>query len=291
MLFLPEVDRQADAGDKIVMTLDLSVVARYNDLIDDTAADLRALHAEHGPVHFEHVLIAAVVTRLGLLLVLALMPHSIGPLSAITLSAAALALVAPFSVPVALACFFTNAQEALLHYASAYVCTVLLALLPPLPEAFELRLGTLFLLAFLIADQAACLFVYLRISDGSVKLTAGRWLHGAFNTKTYLVVLFLSLDGVTLSLPLLALTSLVSRVVGEQLWPVLQRALGLPAFAPLFYHQHRLAHLPGVYSQAHKMHHGLHDTTAFDAHVCMHRFVAVPGSPSHLRLIAQSGDR
>jgi hypothetical protein len=38
-------------------------------------------------------------------------------------------------------------------------------------------------------------------------------------------------------------------------------------WASLFYHQHRLAHLPAVYSHAHKFHHHLPDACAFDAHI------------------------
>ncbi len=38
-------------------------------------------------------------------------------------------------------------------------------------------------------------------------------------------------------------------------------------WSELFYLQHRLAHLPRVYEHAHKAHHYLHDTTAFDAHL------------------------
>jgi sterol desaturase/sphingolipid hydroxylase (fatty acid hydroxylase superfamily) len=38
-------------------------------------------------------------------------------------------------------------------------------------------------------------------------------------------------------------------------------------WAVLFYHQHRLAHAPVVYAQAHKFHHKLHGSTAFDAHL------------------------
>jgi hypothetical protein len=38
-------------------------------------------------------------------------------------------------------------------------------------------------------------------------------------------------------------------------------------WAALFYHQHRLAHMPGVYEDAHKFHHFLHDASAFDAHI------------------------
>ena len=35
----------------------------------------------------------------------------------------------------------------------------------------------------------------------------------------------------------------------------------------LFFHQHRMAHLPRVYEQAHKLHHYLHDCSPFDAHL------------------------
>ena len=35
--------------------------------------------------------------------------------------------------------------------------------------------------------------------------------------------------------------------------------------SPTFYHQHRMAHLPTVYQHAHKLHHQMHGTTAFDA--------------------------
>jgi hypothetical protein len=38
-------------------------------------------------------------------------------------------------------------------------------------------------------------------------------------------------------------------------------------WAALFYHQHRLAHMPAVYQQAHKFHHLLPDAFAFDAHI------------------------
>ncbi len=44
-------------------------------------------------------------------------------------------------------------------------------------------------------------------------------------------------------------------------------ALGLPGFAVMFYCEHRINHCPVVYAHAHKQHHYLHDTTAFDAHI------------------------
>jgi len=40
---------------------------------------------------------------------------------------------------------------------------------------------------------------------------------------------------------------------------------GLPPFPVLQYMEHRLMHLPVVYTQCHKQHHYLHDTTPFDA--------------------------
>jgi cytochrome b involved in lipid metabolism len=43
--------------------------------------------------------------------------------------------------------------------------------------------------------------------------------------------------------------------------------MGLPAFEVTFYVEHRIGHCPVVYAHAHKMHHYLHDTTAWDAHI------------------------
>jgi len=64
---------------------------------------------------------------------------------------------------------------------------------------------------------------------------------------------------------------LISSVVIYYVQPKVHRWVSelanLPPFPVLFYHQHRIAHLPHVYQDAHKFHHRMHDTTAFDGHI------------------------
>jgi len=45
------------------------------------------------------------------------------------------------------------------------------------------------------------------------------------------------------------------------------RFFHLPSVYVTFYLEHRIGHCPVIYSHAHKMHHYLHDTTSFDAHI------------------------
>merc|ERR1712168_1543624 len=85
------------------------------------------------------------------------------------------------------------------------------------------------------------------------------------NTKTYTLVRLLHMmnAGVTIPLWLWALdayfqvTQRLSFAISSH-WAHWQQ---------LFYHQHRMAHLPKVYEHAHKLHHYLHGTMSFDAHI------------------------
>lgn len=66
----------------------------------------------------------------------------------------------------------------------------------------------------------------------------------------------------------LLLTGVLTHLVYSK--GVFQRTLellGLPSFPVMFYCEHRINHCPVVYAHAHKMHHYLHDTTAFDGHI------------------------
>jgi sterol desaturase/sphingolipid hydroxylase (fatty acid hydroxylase superfamily) len=88
------------------------------------------------------------------------------------------------------------------------------------------------------------------------------------NTKTYFVVVFGVLSGLEIDLLVVLLTGIVSMsCIQYGAYTKVQQVLGLPCFSVLFYCEHRLGHCPAVYAHAHKMHHYLHDTTSFDAHV------------------------
>merc|ERR1719233_2112338 len=88
---------------------------------------------------------------------------------------------------------------------------------------------------------------------------------GFLNTKTYTLVLLLHMMKAGVAIPvviwvldwLLGLTLKLSDIIS--CWGA--------HWAELFYTQHRMAHLPKVYEHAHKLHHYLHGTLAFDAHI------------------------
>jgi len=88
---------------------------------------------------------------------------------------------------------------------------------------------------------------------------------GFINTKTYNIVLLLHLCDVGFRVPVviwlvdayLGLSCTIAKMISKYWMHWLQ----------LFYHQHRMAHLPKVYEHAHKLHHYLHGTMSFDAHI------------------------
>jgi len=129
----------------------------------------------------------------------------------------------------------------------------------------SLTISPMFVLAFLAFDQLLCAVCLFWTPGGRTqRLPLRRVLesvvYGFLNCKTYWLFLLPLCFG--LRVPLIAwsldgtlgLSSKISSHV-QQYWEV------------LFYHVHRIAHLKHVYPDAHKFHHYLHDTTAFDAHI------------------------
>ena len=83
------------------------------------------------------------------------------------------------------------------------------------------------------------------------------------NSKTYFIILLLHSQSLRISLVIWlidAFSGLAVRI--DELF-----AHTGYHWATLFYHQHRMSHLPHIYEHAHKAHHFLHDSTAFDAHI------------------------
>jgi len=209
-------------------------------------------------------------------------------------------IVAPMSFVVCVMRFCTNGPEAVMHYAInfivggsfAYFKTHILSKESLIVQFDDCDFGCLsitwhFLLIFLGVDFVLNLIVYLSVSEnfGFFRLLK-HITYGTFNTKMYYIVVLGCLaispgdsnsdvsaassreGGLRISFIVLLLTGFCSYVAQNyDLLPKILRFLGLPCFAALFYVEHRIGHLPGVYGQAHKMHHYLHDTTAFDAHI------------------------
>lgn len=176
-------------------------------------------------------------------------------------------LVAPLSFTGSFIRLLTNVSDCLLHYAcSAVAAVVLLALGLSLPT---IRIDATFLVAFLLVDFVLNLMVYTFTSErfGPCRLLI-HIAYGTFNTKTYFLVVMGCLRGYELNLGQLALASILTIALRQKgLYKQLLQASGWPCFPVCFYVEHRIGHLPVVYQHAHKMHHYLHDSTAFDAHI------------------------
>merc|ERR1712110_2776 len=140
-------------------------------------------------------------------------------------------------------------------------------LVTSLDPYLHISITPMFILAFFTMDQLACLYCHLMTpcKQFTVRETLTHVVWGFLNTKTYTLVLLLHLMSSGFRVPLL-------------LW-ILDWQLGLTQrvsdhlsshtmhWLELFYTQHRIAHLPRVYEHAHKLHHYLHGTLAFDAHI------------------------
>jgi hypothetical protein len=181
-------------------------------------------------------------------------------------------LVAPMSFAVCILRFGTNAFDALLHYS----INIIIGLFAQQSNTFlpsylftSFTLGKEFIFLFFFIDFILNLFVYFQVSE---KFQFQRLLkhivYGTFNTKTYFLIVFACIFNHKIDVSTYILTGLATLCISRTgIKSILWGKLGLPCFPVLFYVEHRIGHCPVVYLHAHKMHHFLHDTTSFDAHI------------------------
>jgi hypothetical protein len=122
-----------------------------------------------------------------------------------------------------------------------------------------------FMIAFFVLDQLSCAACLFRTPKGKtaampIRRVMASVLYGFLNCKTYWLVLLPLCLG--LEVPLAAWAVDAALGLSNKVNSRLRRY-----YQVLFYHMHRIEHLGHVYSDAHKFHHYLHDTTAFDAHI------------------------
>jgi hypothetical protein len=156
------------------------------------------------------------------------------------------------------------------HYILAYAIGAALPLTTPTARADDLlsfHLDARFVVMFFVVDFLLCCWCHFdkHTRPDSLSKTFTHIFFGFLNCKTYYVVLF----GVLLrnDFRLRMLPLLIDAAIGAT--PRLSNFISnhVMHWSEIFYHQHRMAHLPKVYENAHKFHHYLHGSTAFDAHV------------------------
>ena len=150
------------------------------------------------------------------------------------------------------------------------MCGALSLLIGPTP--LQLLINSRLIAAFIVADALCCCYVEMRRVragyGGGNKLKhslAAHAIFGSINTKTAPLLVFVLLANEAFEIDLGWL--LLDYVFGATKRATAFFSHGSFHWSLLFYHQHRIAHTPIVYEQAHKFHHALHGTTAFDAHV------------------------
>jgi len=178
-------------------------------------------------------------------------------------------LVAPLSLTGSLIRLQTNVSDCILHYVCCGLVAAALDATDITSWSPHLTIDIYFISIFFITDFVLNVIVHMNTSE-----SFGPWrmaihiVYGTFNTKTYFVVVFGCLLGFRIDLVLLCLTSLLGLAARRYgLYAGLLRLICWPCFAICFYVEHRIGHLPVNYQNAHKMHHYLHDSTAFDAHI------------------------
>jgi len=149
-----------------------------------------------------------------------------------------------------------------------HLLTALVFLPLPLPS-WGLELNATFIACFLLADFATCCYFSFVSSKGSRPkqfswaTTLQHMAYGTFNTKTYLLLVFLFCRGAPISLAWLVLDACIG--IGPLVNNLVQKSC--LSWECIFYNAHRLQHLRIIYEHAHKAHHRLHDVMAFDGHL------------------------
>lgn len=190
-------------------------------------------------------------------------------------------IVAPLSLTSSFVRLMTNLSDCIMHYLfTALALAAVLITLQRFPQGHggamldfvsfhKVRVDTTFVVVFFVTDFVANLYHYLASSEAfGLQRLMTHIAYGSFNTKTYFVVVLGCLFGFEFDIIVIAITGMLQYIIVDKgLHAAFFNKLGLPCFAVTFYLEHRIGHCPVVYTHAHKMHHYLHDTTAFDAHI------------------------
>eukprot|EP00435_Cladocopium_sp_Y103_P060686 s269_g22.t1 len=173
-------------------------------------------------------------------------------------------MVAPYSFAASILMYVMNTcVHCLGHFCSALVIHFL-----PLP-AWNVEINNQFIILFLGLDfLVTAYFALVANTDGYPKQfpllkTLHHMVYGTFNGKGYLVLLLLMCKGRSFNLAWILLDALLG------ISPLVNNFLqeSILAWESMFYHIHRMQHLPVVYEHAHRTHHHLTDGTAWDAHL------------------------
>ncbi|CAJ1402543.1 unnamed protein product [Effrenium voratum] len=176
-------------------------------------------------------------------------------------------LVAPYSLAVSFMLFIMFFyQMCASHLVSALVLHFLpLSWLPNL----ELEISNTSIAVFMALDfLVTSYYALVACSDGTPKRSSvgqslRHMIYGTFNGRGYVLLLLLISRGCKISLTWIAADALL----GISPWVNNFIQDSFLSWETMFYHIHRMEHLPVVYEHAHRIHHYLPDGTAWDSHI------------------------
>jgi hypothetical protein len=219
---------------------------------------------------FDTQIVPAMIT-LRIVAALLALHHGPAAASSVWLILALQFVIVPFSIVPAITTLIALAQPIFIGHCVVYPALAWLSTLlrPAGWESFgTVPIDLWFIALFIIADQLVCALCLFWNPNGTpVKLPWSRIAksiaYGLVDGKCGPMIVMSLTQGIRLDLGVMLLdywfgiTARVCALVGRS---------GLN-WVTLFYPEHRLSHLPVVYQHAHKFHHSLNGTTAFDAHL------------------------
>ena len=259
------------------ITADKKVLNTFNDAYDQLKVSIRDANSQSSAsgLQFQTMLVLFFALRFFCCVHAFVWPHDL----LTTLSLCALQFVfMPYSLFISLAGIIYLSPDMFVTYLILYkplkiVCEWVFP--QSILDMTTLPIDYTFITAFFVVDFLVCLVMttfWIGTAQGRPAATTSKSrilksvVYGFLNCKTYFLILLLHCRGYGLKIH--GMVWLVDMLLGlsrRSAHFVSTRFSTCPGL--LFYMQHRLAHLPGVYLQAHKAHHFLHDATAFDAHI------------------------
>lgn len=246
-----------------------SLIRDYNSALFHLKEKLNEIFAEEHEIEFQTRMSLVFIVRLCLIFA----AYQKANLSTIILINSMQFFVAPFSLFVSTVYFFCYLLPMVLPHllVNATLKISLNLICPSVINSLSIPISTIFITVFLLIDQLICLIMSL---NGTPKLKCQKfplrefithmWF-GNLNCKTYFLVLFFALNNYSFSVNTVALLVDWYFNLTEKISYMISKQTRLDSSC-LFYHMHRIAHLPRVYQHAHKLHHHLQGSNAFDAH-------------------------
>ena len=258
---LPLEMRNFDVNNKFnndfTIYVDKKLSINYNNDMDDLYYELKKLLVKKN-LNFQLIQYSVFLLRI-IAIIFALYTQNINLVILISLLQI---VIVPFSLIISAFMFIALFPPMFFNHV---VSSLILEQIVPKILSFYITINYQFIFLFLLIDQILCLFCMKKSIIFKKKELLKHIFYGFLNCKTYNLLLLFTLYGTKINVTIWLIDAIFS--LSERLVYFVNYSQILSQWTPLFYHMHRISHLPVVYEHAHKFHHYLYDSTPFDAHL------------------------